>query len=901
MTVVLTACLLAATVSGAPVYAAVQSTAASVSGSVHDQHGALLSGATIILKNLDTGDAARATSDLRGQFQLIGVAPGRYEMHIEAEGFAAYLLTNLTLGMGERMQQDVTLNLAAVTDTVTVRADDAVSSAPPGVLGRTFSTREIEELPSTARDFASLAVLTAGIGTMPDIARTSATGITAAGQTGRNNTFLIDGLTIDDNRTSNVRGSLSLDTIKEFMVLSNGYSAEYGQASGAIVNVLTRSGTNRLSARLFYYHRDDAWDATHGAARLASPPEAKTSLTQHLPGGFVGGPIRRDRVFYFGAVEQTNRESDQVITSEAFAVLRPGETNRLTQTSRMTQVFGRIDAQGGRNGVSTVRYRLDRGWLTNQTIDPQPAGLIAPERRVDATRTSQDVAILNNHAFGSGGLNEFRFQAARRDLENDPSPYCAGCPAENGRGILLGKSPVVPAVGTEDRWQLVNSLTWRLPDRLGDHLFKAGVDASALRERGNEPAGFDGIFTFATSRPFDPASASTYPIRYLRNQGNSIGDFWGGIYAAFFQDEWRPTAYVTLNAGVRWDYEDAPGISDDRDNIAPRLGLTVAPWKNARTSIRGTYGVYYDQVMLIISSNALRAAETTQTLFANPGYPDPFGPNPSRPGGINTSLPSTTRFTDNMRTPRTEQVTIGLHQLWRDVVFAADGVWARGRHLLRSRDDNYPDITNPNPRIRPRPDPTVARVLVREAEGNSWYEAIQVSAQKRLSAGYSCALAYTLSSSERDTEDFDFLPQDQRDYAAERGPALGDARHRFSAGLTFNLPLGLRFASLLTARSGLPYNVTTGGDDNGDLAITDRPAGESRNSRRGDDLWQIDARLSKAFRVGGLHIELLAEVFNVANHRNWTGYDGIISNPTFGRPTGAAGPREIQAGIRVDF
>lgn len=900
MRAVLATCLLAALVASSPIRAGAQSATATLSGIVSDaQQGAVL-GATITLKNLDTGETPATTSDARGQFRIIGLTPGRYELRIEATGFVTYRQPDLTLAMSEQGRADATLSLASVTENVTVRAD-VVRGETPIALGRTFMPSEIEQLPVFARDFANLATLTAGIGTMPDIARTSGTGITAAGQTGRNNTFLIDGLTLDDLRGSNVRGGLPLDSIKEFMVLSNAYSAEYGQASGAIVNVLTRSGTNRLSGRLFYYHRDDAWDATYGGARLASPPEAKAALEQVTPGGLVGGPVKRDRLFFFGAFEHSDQVLEQVVTSEVLDVFRPGAPHRLTQSGRTTQVFGRGDGRLGHSSALTLRYRLDTASRTNQTSDAQPAGLIAPERRVDTVRRSQDFSMLSNSVRGSTMLNEFRFQVGRRYLDNDPSHYCPGCFAENGRGILLGKSPIVPAQATEDRAQVMNALTWQLPNRYGDHSLKAGVDVSVMREQGTEPAGFDGIFTFATSQPFNPADPSTYPIRYLRNAGDPVTDFHAGIYAVFLQDEWMPTSHLTLNLGVRWDYEDAPGIAHDRDNIAPRLGAAVTPWKNGRTSIRGSYGAYYDQLLLIISSNALRADATTQILFANPGYPNPFGPNPNRPGGINTSLPSTTRFSPDMATPLTEQGTIGVQHTYGTIVVAADGVWARGRHLLRSRDLNYPDITNPNPRIRPRPDPTVARVLVREAEGHSWYRALQASARKRHSMGYSYALAYTWSSSERDTEDFEFLPQDQRNYGAERGPAASDARHRLSASVTMDLPLSLRLATLMTARSGLPYTVTTGADDNADLAITDRPPGESRNSQRGDDLWQIDARLSRSFRTRRLRFELLVDVFNVANHRNWTGYDGVLTNPTFRSPTGATSPREIQVGIRVDF
>jgi hypothetical protein len=225
-------------------------------------------------------------------------------------------------------------------------------------------------------------------------------------------------------------------------------------------------------------------------------------------------------------------------------------------------------------------------------------------------------------------------------------------------------------------------------------------------------------------------------------------------------------------------------------------------------------------------------------------------------------------------------------------------VWARGHNLLRTRDLNYPDLDDP---LRRRPDPSVQEIRVRETAGRSWYRALQAGIQKQPSNHHSYAIAYTLSRSDRDTEDFDFRAQDQRNYAAERGPSFSDARHRLSASLNLDLPRRFRLSLLLTARSALPYNITTGLDDNRDMNFNDRPPGVGRNAGRGDDFWQADARLARDFSMGQKHLELLLEVFNLTNHRNWMGYDGNQRSGTFGKPTDATNPREVQVGVRVGF
>ena len=197
----------------------------------------------------------------------------------------------------------VRLTIAAVAETMTVRAENPAADVSRTTLGRTFATRDIDELPVAARDFNSLALLTPGILVDHSTGRNPDLTISASEQIGRNNTALIDALTDDDHLGGLMRSGVSLDAVKEFVVATHNFNAEYGQASGVIVSVLTRSGTNRPAGRAYYFHRDDRWDATDGAARLAVPPADKTEFEAKVVGGFGGGPLVRNRAFYFGSAE----------------------------------------------------------------------------------------------------------------------------------------------------------------------------------------------------------------------------------------------------------------------------------------------------------------------------------------------------------------------------------------------------------------------------------------------------------------------------------------------------------------------------------------------------------------------------------------------------------------------
>ena len=438
-----------------------------------------------------------------------------------------------------------------------------------------------------------------------------------------------------------------------------------------------------------------------------------------------------------------------------------------------------------------------------------------------------------------------------------------------------------------------------MPDLGGSHSFKAGIDASFIDLFSEFHNNLDGTFTFTTSAPFNPAVASTYPTQFTGNVGDPIVNLNNNIYAAFVQDQWRPADRLTVNLGLRWDFEDVVGIDHDKNNFAPRLGLVWDLNGSGRTVLRANAGIYYDQIFLNIPLNAENAKKFVQTLITNPGYPDPNGPNPNRTGGPITPIPSSTQFAPDNRTPYTQQLTAGVQkQLGSAFSISADLVGARGYGLLRSIDANYPNLDDP---ARTRPNPNFQRITIVETKGNSWYTGLQVGIEKRLSKRHTYTVAYTLSSTERNTEDFNFFPMDNRNYDLERGPASNDARHRVSAAFSVLLPWDVQVGTLIAARSKLPYNVTTGADDNRDTQTNDRPAGVGRNNARGANLFQADLRVTKGVRMGRMHLELIGEAFNVTNQKNWTNFTGDQRAATFGRPTGGEATRQVQLGVRLDF
>jgi hypothetical protein len=357
---------------------------------------------------------------------------------------------------------------------------------------------------------------------------------------------------------------------------------------------------------------------------------------------------------------------------------------------------------------------------------------------------------------------------------------------------------------------------------------------------------------------------------------------------------------VTVNIGVRWDHTHWPETPHVRNDVAPRLGIAVDPWRSGQTVIRSAVGRYYDDTFLPIARDA--ELGFTQLTIMKPGYQgdvhafDPYGPNPNRNGPAIPSL-SITRYAP-IETPYTDQVSVGLErQVGANIGVSADLVRALGHRLEIGWDLNYPDALT-----GVRPDSRYLQILTTETIAQSWYTGLQVGVRRRLAHGYAYSVAYTLSSAENDTDGRGTYAQNQLDVLADRGPAANDAPHRVAASATIDLPFKCLLAALVTAHSGLPYNETTGGDDNRDGQSNDRPVGVSRNSLRGSPYFDADVRLSKVLPLRRTRLELMAEVFNVTNHANLTDYSGVQSRPTtFEQPASAGPPRQLQLGVRFDF
>jgi hypothetical protein len=869
-----------------------QGIGASVTGRVLDESRAPRGGASVTARNVGTGWTRTVTSEASGAYRLSELPAGTYEFTVALEGFGGETRTGVRLLVGQEATLDFELRVAGVAETVAVESEVPIVETTKSAVGTTITTRQIDELPLPERDFANLAFLAPGV----TQSVTEATTISGSGSSGSSNTFLIDGLSNDQDALGDSRGDFSPDAIAEFEVLSSQYSAEYGQASGAIVNVLTRSGSNALHARVAAYYRADELAASDPFAQRdpITRDKVETPFDQWIVSTFLSGPIRRDTAFFFASYEHTLRNQTAVVSVDPDLLASLGQSTETAVPNdlREPRVLAKVDWLLANTNTLTARFRLDDPTTENFAV----GGIFTEETGGQLDTKNRDYALSDSWILSSKALNELRVQFARQS--NDVTKVnCPGCPFIVRPSLYTGKLPNFPQKFTEDRFQIIDAPSVSILGGAGDHYLKGGVDYSRVKIDAFVPQNFDGAFIFGTDDPFDPNNAETYPVIWQGATGNPDIDITNNILALFLQDQWRVTPHFTLNLGVRWDYEDQVYVEDDHDNVAPRLHFAWDPFRDGKTSVRGGFGQYYDQVLLnvpLIQGIYEPGRFQFQTVLL-PGYPDPFV------GGqqIPFPLPPDVSLTDpDTQTPYKNVASIGFQrELTPDTAVSVDAVYARGYHLLLLRDANAPINGE-------RPNPDVGIGVQIQTSGRSRYEALQVGLQRRFTRSFSGTLAYTLASNKDNTDSHRDFISDSNNPDADYGPSLNDIRHTLNAAVNVVAPWGIDVGVMGTYLSAPPYNVLTGDDDNGDGNLNDRPPGVERNSARGDPLWTVNLHLAKSFAIGKVKAQLIGECFNLFNHVNGGSFVENLQSPEFGKPTATAigfTPRQVQLGIRFDL
>ncbi len=902
-------------------------TSASLTGSIQDAQGAVVNGANVTAKNLETNQQTTTTSDGEGRYRFPYLRTGVYDLTIQAPGFAT-MSRELTLSVGQSLDLPVKLEVAGVAAQVNIDSSVPMVETVRTQITETIRPREINELPLNGRNYLDLALLIPGVsptntGSNQRFAETSAVpgqGISIAGQRNLYNSFILDGVSANDDAADLTGSYYSEEVIDQFQVVTSGGIAEFGRASGGVVNILTRSGTNDFRGSVYGFFRNQRFDSRNPVA------PTKDLLTQGQYGGTFSGPLRSERTFFFTNFEQTRRNYSAVITIDPSAVSTinnrlsavnyPGSligTGVVPASFDTTNFFARLDHKiNSRNDLSG-RYSLYHIGADNSRTS---GGLNAVSRGSGIKNTDQTVQVSNVTTLSSRTLNEARFQYTISRFDQ-PVNDTVG-PAVNIGGVAnFGTATFSPLGRDINLLEIVDNVS----TQRGSHSLKAGGGFLYNKVHILFPGAIQGVYNFNSLNNFLTGNYATFQQAFgVPEQAQSNPNF-----GLFVQDEWRVRPNFTINAGLRYDAQFLPEpIETDADNFSPRLGIVYAPG-DRKTVIRASYGLYYDRIPLRATSNALQRDGSkyivAQLLPTQPGAP--VFPNvlTVQPSALITK-PNITRVDPNIESSYSQQANLQFErELPGNTVVSVGYLHLRARHLIVSRNVNVPTlpVSAGDPNLG-RPDPNWGNISRFESSGTSAYDGMVVSLNQRATRWSSLRVSYTLSKTIDDSGNFFFsTPQNNFNLRDERGLSDNDQRHRLVISGSLEVPdhkkpsglqrilCGFQFGYIFTYASRLPFNVLLGNDRNLDTNNNDRPLGVGRNTGRGFDFASLDLRLSRRFklteRVG---IQLLAEGFNVLNRSNLgvpvnTFGPGVTPRSNFGQPTQAFDPRQFQFGMRVSF
>jgi outer membrane receptor protein involved in Fe transport len=875
--------------------AAAQVVTGSIAGVVRADTGDPLAGATVVVTNPATGLTRSGSADGSGRYVIGGLpVEGGYDVHVESIGFAALDRTGVVLVPGEATVLDVTLRVAAA-ETVTVSRPAGVSEGVRPTLEQRIDEQMARALPLFGRNFLQLASLAAGFTGTPDYPDPQ-------GQRYWANNVLVDGASHFSKWRGAARAFYSgygLESIREVRVLTNAFSAEYGDALASITSAITKAGTNEWHGSALIFGRGSALNARPALADRTPPAQGQQF------GATLGGPLVRGRTHFFGSYEgRRTRDRNVVVSPAAAGALVPDRQDEQL-------AFFRLDHQAGARHTLSGRYNAQRlRW------HHEPGGLVLPGSGTSYANDVQTVLVTDAAQPSDRVLSETRVQFAgytdeRRDLRPDVYIARAGYSVEGG---TLG--PTGFGASPERTWEAHDTVSiWR-----GGHDLAVGGGGRHVRAHNESMAYGYGAYFFA-------GGPAAFPQPYLFMQGlartarSTAADPRSISAFGFAQDDWRLRSDLTVNLGVRYDVEKVSGVLGyhvpaDRNNVQPRVGVAWNPDRSGRLVIRAGGGLYTQQQLLYpINRVQLEGADGVQ-LVSLPagaaGFPAFPAPLPAA-SPLDVLLPrDVQRVEPGLRNPSSRQYAVGAERVVRGTALAVDWVWLDGRDLLSLVDANAPaSITKPAQRsvaaadatrpLVPAPG-TYRKVITLGNEGRSWYRAVQVKA-RRGTGPVQAMVTYTRARAE-DMANYE-LPEDSRNLAAEKGRAQTDVRHSLAAGATWLLPghgrlrRGWSLSGIGIVRSNRPYNVTWGDDRNGTTQNDARPG--ARNTGRTDAYASVDVALRRLFPVRRANLEARVEAFNLLNTVNYDRYVGELSSPLFGQPVSAFPPRSLQLAAVLRF
>lgn len=848
----------------------------SIVGIVHDPSGAAVPSVRIVAHNQDTNEERAVTTNAEGYYEFPLLVAGRYRVTAEAAGFKKVQGQVFALNTGTRPRIDIALSVGDVNEKIDVEATAPQINTTTTDLGVVLNRARVDELPLNGRNFQELVNLQAGVTVGPSSAAGGRGGISFHGSSALGTNFLLDGVDMSfgevngaaSNQSAGGGGTLlntiSVEAIQEFKSTASAASAEFGRAGGGVLNVTTRSGSNTWHGALFEFFRNDKLNASDFFSNLNKLHKAPLRFNQF--GGNLGGPIRRDRLFFFFNYEGAQVRRQTLVSGN---VATPALLNQLTPALRSTltlvlpstfsptsnPLIGFHTRQdNASNSEHTFLTRID--WLVsarqrlavrdsynNQTYSTPN---LAPKFPTAYPLRFQNVSVEHTFNLGAATLNELRLGLNRVDLFRQPVGYEQIPAYVSVQGISASFSNFIHFVPT----------TYSLSDNFtmvrGRHTIKMGLDlreVRSVRYQGGPPS-----YSYTTTADIINQNPATVGLSFTTSKGLRTVNT--GYYA---QDEWRLSPRLQLNAGLRYEYSpplrggfnvnssnpfgpyngpQQPMFAADRNDFGPRLGMV---WSLAdRTVLRAGAAVsylmpqaifYYDMAYIspaLSGVSSFAAADVPASFLVYPsaiGFQTLIQNNPSL-------LPASIKLSRSVADFNRRDTYVGnwnltaQRRITRDLALQLGYVGQRTVKLISVRPLN---LVSPATGVRPIP--SLGQVNFEENAGNISYHALEFSANQRLWRGFTLDAYFTMASSRGYYQPDDTITftgsglQDPLNIAGSTGPLEGQVKRVFRTVFSYAIPGGhftnpiLRGAlsgwtlrSIIGVRSGIPINVTTGSD-----------------------------------------------------------------------------------------
>ncbi len=1004
-------CLLLVTLVFAAAPAAAQSVSATIVGRVVESTGKPVDAATVQARSLATGMVRTVLTEPDGRFRLDSLQPGKWEVVASAEGAPPSNAQTVTLGLQQSVRLEFKL-LAALEETIDVTSDVPLVDAK-----RTWSELRIDgetasSLPVNGRSITDLALLDSDVQATPSGTYFGERAAVFAlnGQTGRANSFLVDGLDNGDRASSTTLNSyFSQQVIKEFVVLKHQYAAEFGRAGGGVMNIITERGANAHTGELFAQGTSPSLNSTGDFSQALARDGGDTAVGRKAYGFKFGGPIRKDKAFYFAAFER--QTSDDVLPYTG--VDREGQIGGLYRAPNQDEnLFSRVDINLSSKTFLMVRVSGDRRDSRGLNVE----GIRTPEGGFKLDEEDGQLAASLTRVVSPRAVYELRFLAGTSDFNQRANSDRPG--VERPSGIFGGNNLNRQDRG-EKRLQLLDNLSWTR----GTHTFKVGVDLlgtrTNVRTRFNPNGNFlyitdkklepgdcgdldifdikqaidtngDGTVSIAEEDAFDavstpvpcpgtvgidddgdgtidePGFIGTYPLVFQLIEGQPSAQLNDLQYALFWQDSWQAAPRLTIDYGVRYDASTYTlgkdvrvesrigngGAKRDNNNVAPRMGLTWQADDAGRWLVRGGAGIFYDKVPLGFPAVASLTSGTQIKLYFPQGLAQAITEDVVEQLGIGLIKQALVfeprlnlRFSTGtvLATPYVVQYNAGFDRAFGSHgAFTLDLMRAVGFHQTLMKDLN-PVVTIRDDGLPQHADPEVGSIAAIVSEGRTWYTGVTAQYRWRSPNGWASA-SYTWSQAldlgpdplkggislppTAQPKKGRVLQVDTQIFEQEKGRADTDRRHRVVWAAGGQLPwLGLTGSATLQYASSLPFNITTGRDENVDGLTNDRPAGIGRNTGEdtpldpinalraksglppidrltSQDFLQVDLRLARPYQFGQGKTkgEWFMQVFNALDRENVGLIEGRVASRSFGQPLALAGPpRTLELGVRFGF